>query len=205
MTCLFLSISGSPHHYSPWEKWHIKCKDQQSWKGNNPYYSQSQSTKDRQMPALPGAPLGFNLIHRALSWGKERIQLKQANVYSLPFLIRLLKKPVENVGTRKAGSFSSRIHPKTHCTASLLAVNWNNVLSTVCSEFWPLLQPLHLWRERQKDVEGDFPGWKRSLRSSSPTINPTPPCVLLNKAKRHLLNPPRDGDSTLPWIASFNA
>lgn len=35
MTCLFLSISGSPHHYSPRERWHIKCKDQQSWKGND--------------------------------------------------------------------------------------------------------------------------------------------------------------------------
>lgn len=42
MTCLFLSISGSPHHYSPCKKWHIKCKDQQSWKGNDPCYTQSQ-------------------------------------------------------------------------------------------------------------------------------------------------------------------
>lgn len=140
MTCLFLSISGSPHHYSPWKKWLTKCEDQQSWKGNDPYYSQSQSTTGSQMPAPPGASLGFNLIHRALSWGKERIQLRQA-VYSLAFLIRLLKMPVENVGTRKAGSFSSRIHPKTHCTALPLAVNWNNVLSIVCNEFWPLLQP----------------------------------------------------------------
>lgn len=155
MTCLFLSTSGSPHHYSPWKKWHIKCKDQQSCKGNDPYYSQSQSTTGSQMPAPPGASLGFNLIHRALSWGKERIQLRQA-VYSLPFLIRLLEKPVGNVGTRKAGSFSNRICPKTYCTASPLAANWNNVLSTVCSEFWPLLQPPHLWREGRRM-------WKRGI------------------------------------------
>lgn len=84
-----------------------------SAKANNPrnnlHYSQSQSTTG----STPEASLGFNLIHRAPSWGKERIQLRQA-VHSPPFLIRLLKKPVENVGTRKVGSFSSRIHPQSH-------------------------------------------------------------------------------------------
>jgi len=42
-------------------------------------------------------------------------------------------------------------------------------------------------------------GWKRALRSSSPTITPTPPCLLNHIPKYHIckfLNTSRDGDST---------
>ncbi|KAK4810503.1 hypothetical protein QYF61_004283 [Mycteria americana] len=42
-------------------------------------------------------------------------------------------------------------------------------------------------------VSSDRTRWKRPLRSSSPTVNPTPPCLLNHVLKRHIYT---DGDST---------
>lgn len=69
MTCLLLSISGSPHHYSPCKKWHVKCKDQQSWKGNDGHYSQNQSPTAAGCKLLPGHLSAPNLIQKSFSLG----------------------------------------------------------------------------------------------------------------------------------------
>jgi len=49
-------------------------------------------------------------------------------------------------------------------------------------------------------------GWKRPLRSSSPTVNPTPPCLLNHVLKCHsykFLNTSRDDDSTTSLASLF--
>lgn len=82
-----------------------------------PIIHRARALRAAKCKLLTGHLLASTLIHRALSWGKERIQFRQV-VYSLAFLMRLLKKPVEIGGTGKVGRFSSRCQAKTRCTAA---------------------------------------------------------------------------------------
>jgi len=62
--------------------------------------------------------------------------------------------------------------------------------------------------EEPREMNHRIIGWKRPLRSSSPTVNPTPPCLLNHAPRCHIYTlswtPPGMVTQPLPWAACSN-
>ena len=110
---------------------------------------------------------------------------------------------------REVNMFSSNIFYKSYLWFCFVVFyKLRNKLYKIISDRSILCESRIMRNLYSKSLNHRFIGWKRPLRSSSPTVTPKPPCLLNHIPKvPHLhifLNPPRMVTPQLPWAACSN-